>query len=332
MERVVHLVMIDAQNRLIDYIRISVTDRCNLRCVYCMPETGIDMITHEELLSFEEIERLCRIFAGLGIRKVKLTGGEPLVRKGFTELVKRVKAIEGIDKVTVTTNGVLLESCMEELVLAGVDGINISLDSLNKEKFQEITRRDLFSEVYKGIEKALAYPEIPLKINCLPLDMDKESLLEIAELAKEEKIHVRFIEVMPIGQGRKYDFLSEMEILKVLEDRFGKLLPYEGQLGFGPGHYFTVEGFKGKIGFISSISHKFCHACNRIRLTSSGYLKSCLQYETGRDLRILLRSGASDEEIKETIMKAIEEKPVGHMFLSGSIDQEEHQIMSQIGG
>jgi len=329
---VVILVMIDAQNRLIDYIRISVTDRCNLRCVYCMPETGIEMTTHEELLSFEEMERLCRIFAGLGIRKVKLTGGEPLVRKGFTELVKRVKAIEGIDKVTVTTNGVLLESFMEELVLAGVDGINISLDSLNPEKFQEITRRDLFREVYKGIEKALAYPEIPLKINCLPLDMDKKSILEIAELAKAHKIHVRFIEVMPIGLGKKYEFLSEMEILKVLEDRFGKLLPYEGKLGFGPGHYYTVEGFQGKIGFISSISHKFCDACNRIRLTSSGYLKSCLQYETGRDLRILLRSGASDEEIKETIIKAIEEKPVGHMFLSGPINQEEHQIMSQIGG
>ncbi|HSL86043.1 MAG TPA: GTP 3',8-cyclase MoaA, partial [Bacteroidales bacterium] len=301
--------MIDAQGRTIDYIRISVTDRCNLRCVYCMPETGMHMAAHDELMSFEEIERLCRILAELGIRKVKLTGGEPLVRKDFVELVRKIKAIDGIDKVTVTTNGVLLENHMDELASAGIDGINISLDSLDPKKFEEITRRDLFSEAYRGIQKALTYPEIPLKLNCLPLGLERQSLVDIAELARENRMHVRFIEVMPIGQGKKYEFLGENEIVGMLEEKFGKLTPYGGKLGFGPGHYYSVDGFKGKIGFISSISHKFCDSCNRIRLTSEGYLKSCLQYETGRDLRKLMRGGAKDAEIREAIIEAIEEKP-----------------------
>lgn len=324
--------MTDAQGRTIDYVRISVTDRCNLRCVYCMPENGIPMATHEELLSFEEIERLCRILAAVGIKKVKLTGGEPLVRKNFTELVRKIKAIEGIEKVTLTTNGVLLEEKMDELAAAGINGINISLDSMNPKLFAEITRRDLFSEVYRGIEKALTYPSISLKLNCLPLGLEDQNLEEIAELAKDHKLHVRFIEVMPIGQGKKYEFLSESQIIEKLEKRFGKMEPFEEPLGFGPGHYYSIKGFQGKIGFISAISHKFCGSCNRIRLTAEGYLKSCLQYDTGRDLRKLLRSGATDEEIKVSIMEAIEEKPVGHIFLSDHIDQEEHHTMSQIGG
>lgn len=324
--------MIDAQGRTIDYVRISVTDRCNLRCVYCMPENGIPMATHDDLLSFEEIERLCRILADVGIRKVKLTGGEPLVRKDFVELVRKIKAISGIEKVTLTTNGVLLEEKMDELAAAGINGINISLDTLNPKKFEEITRRDSFKEVYSGIQKALTYPEISLKLNCLPLGLEEQNLEEIAELAKDNKMHIRFIEVMPIGQGRNYKFLSETQIIEMLEKKFGKMVPFNEELGFGPGHYYSIDGFKGKIGFISAISHKFCGSCNRIRLTAEGYLKSCLQYDTGRDLRKLLRTGATDEEIKEAIVHAIDEKPIEHIFLSDHIDQEEHHTMSQIGG
>lgn len=324
--------MIDAQGRTIDYVRISVTDRCNLRCIYCMPEKGIPMASHEDLLTFEEIERLCRILADLGIRKVKLTGGEPLVRKDFVELVRKIKAIEGIEKVTLTTNGVLLEAQMDELAAAGINGVNISLDTLNRRKFEEITRRDSFNEVYRGIQKALTYPEISLKLNCLPLGLEGQNLEEIAELAKDNKVHIRFIEVMPIGQGKKYQFLSEMQIIERLQKKFGIMVPFEEALGFGPGHYYSIEGFQGKVGFISAISHKFCGSCNRIRLTAEGYLKSCLQYDTGRDLRKLLRSGATDSEIKENITLAIEEKPVGHIFLSDHIEEEEHHTMSQIGG
>ena len=324
--------MIDAQGRTIDYVRISVTDRCNLRCVYCMPENGIPMATHEDLLSFEEIERLCRILAEVGIRKVKLTGGEPLVRKDFVELVRKIKAIDGIEKVTLTTNGVLLEEKMEELASAGINGINISLDTLNPKIFEEITRRDVFSEVYRGIQKALSYPDISLKLNCLPLGLEQQNLEEIAGLAKDNRIHVRFIEVMPIGQGKNYKFLSETQIIEMLEKKYGEMVPFEEKLGYGPGHYYSIEGFQGKIGFISAISHKFCGSCNRIRLTAEGYLKSCLQYDTGRDLRKLLRTGATDEVIKEAIVQGIEEKPIEHIFLSGHIDKEEHHTMSQIGG
>lgn len=324
--------MIDAQGRTIDYVRISVTDRCNLRCVYCMPEKGIPMATHEDLLSFEEIERLCRILADVGIKKVKLTGGEPLVRKDFVELVRKIKAIDGIEKVTLTTNGVLLEDQMDALAAAGINGINISLDTLNPKTFAEITRRDVFSEVYKGIQKALTYPDISVKINCLPLGLEEQNLEEIAELAKDNMVHVRFIEVMPIGQGKNYKFLSETQIIDMLEKKFGKMVPFGEVLGHGPGHYYSIEGFQGKIGFISAISHKFCGSCNRIRLTAEGYLKSCLQYDTGRDLRFLLRNGATDEEIKEAIVQSIEEKPIEHIFLSGHIDQEENHTMSQIGG
>lgn len=324
--------MIDAQGRTIDYVRISVTDRCNLRCVYCMPEKGIPMATHEDLLSFEEIERLCRILADVGIKKVKLTGGEPLVRKDFVELVRKIKAIDGIEKVTLTTNGVLLEEKMEALAAAGINGINISLDTLNPKTFEEITRRDVFSEVYKGIQKALTYPEISVKINCLPLGLEEQNLEEIAELAKDNMVHVRFIEMMPIGQGKNYKFISETQIIEMLEKKFGKMVPFGEVLGHGPGHYYSIEGFQGKIGFISAISHKFCGSCNRIRLTAEGYLKSCLQYDTGRDLRLMLRNGATDEEIKEAIVQGIEEKPIEHIFLSGHIDQEENHTMSQIGG
>ena len=324
--------MIDAQGRTIDYVRISVTDRCNLRCVYCMPEKGIPMATHEDLLSFEEIERLCRILADVGIKKVKLTGGEPLVRKDFVELVRKIKAIDGIEKVTLTTNGVLLEEKMEALAAAGINGINISLDTLNPKTFEEITRRDVFSEVYKGIQKALTYPEISVKINCLPLGLEEQNLEEIAELAKDNMVHVRFIEMMPIGQGKNYKFLSETQIIEMLEKKFGKMVPFGEVLGHGPGHYYSIEGFQGKIGFISAISHKFCGSCNRIRLTAEGYLKSCLQYDTGRDLRLMLRNEATDVEIKEAIVQGIEEKPIEHIFLSGHIDQEENHTMSQIGG
>lgn len=297
-----------------------------------MPEEGVDMVEHEEILSFDEIARLCKILAELGIKKVKLTGGEPLVRKNLVELVKQIKEIQGIEKVTLTTNGVLLADLMDELVRAGINGVNISLDTLNRENFREITRKDKFDEVYRGIQAAIAYPQISLKLNCVPLGMEEQNLVDIAELARDNRIHIRFIEVMPIGYGKQYDFLSEMQIISILEERFGEMVPYENELGFGPAHYYSLNGFRGKIGFISAISHKFCDACNRIRLTSQGYLKTCLQYETGRDLKMLLRAGYEDDVIKDAILKAIQEKPVGHNFLTDYIDMEEQHSMSQIGG
>ncbi len=324
--------MIDGLGRDIDYIRISITDKCNLRCIYCMPEDGIEYVPHKEILKYEEIIQLTRIFASVGIRKVKLTGGEPLIRKGVTHLVKELKNIPGIDQVTVTTNGILLTETMDALAESGVDGINLSLDTLNPQVFEKITRRDSFHQVMAGFQAVLAYPEIPLKINCVPMGIEGQNILDMAELARKYPVHVRYIEMMPIGLGKKFEFCSEDSILKGLQERYGDYIPYEESLGNGPGHYYSFPGFKGKIGFISAISHKFCKSCNRVRLTSQGYLKSCLQYDIGTDLKKLLRDGATEEMLREAVKETIRRKPTAHQFVEHPQSHEEEQIMARIGG
>ena len=324
--------MNDLQGREIDYLRISLIDRCNLRCVYCMPEEGIEMIPHDEILTFGEIVRICRFMASMGLKKIKLTGGEPLIRKEVTALVRRLKAIEGIEKVTITTNAVLLADMMEDLSDAGVDAINISLDTMDKDLYARITRRDAFDKVMEGIEAALKHPEINLKINCVPMGLPEQNLIDVAELARKHKIHVRYIEMMPIGLGKQFHFVNEQEILEQLEEKYGKAEIYKGKLGNGPSHYYSFEGFEGKIGFISAISHKFCSQCNRVRLTSQGFLKTCLQYNTGIDLKMPLRKGALDEELKALITEAVNGKPISHQFLEHEIGNENNLGMSQIGG
>lgn len=326
--------MIDGYGRVIDYIRISVTDRCNLRCAYCMPEEGIQSVCHDQILRYDEILRLAGIFASLGIRKIKLTGGEPLVRKGVPELAARLKQIPGIEQVTLTTNGVCLKEQMQSLAEAGIGGINLSLDTLNPAVFERITRRDSFDQAMEGLEEALKYPEIPLKINCVPMNLEGQNVVELAGLARKYRIHVRYIEMMPIGLGKQFGFQSEEEILEELENVYGPSRSFDGTLGNGPGHYVSFEGFAGKIGFISAISHKFCEKCNRVRLTSQGFLKTCLQYERGADLRVLLRGGASDAEIRAAVEAAIRSKPASHQFLQEretDTDRETH-MMAQIGG
>ena len=324
--------MIDGYGRNIDYVRISITDRCNLRCVYCMPEDGVEAVSHLEILNYDEIERLTRIFASLGIYKIKLTGGEPLVRRGVADLVKRMKAIEGIEQVTITTNGIELARQMEELAEAGIDGINLSLDTLNPDVFEKITRRRSFDHVMEGFRAALKYPEIPLKINCVPMGMEGQNVVELAELAREYQVHVRYIEMMPIGLGKQFDFCSEDSILRELQKRYGNYEICNEVLGNGPGHYYSFSGFKGKVGFISAISHKFCASCNRVRLTSQGYLKTCLQYEIGTDLKEMIRKNVSDEQLREEIRKTIDRKPVGHQFTESPKENGETHTMSQIGG
>lgn len=324
--------MIDGHGRNIDYLRISLIDRCNLRCVYCMPEDGVDMVPHEEILTYEEVLRLVKVFANLGFRKIKLTGGEPLVRKEVVKLVREIKAIPGIEKVTLTTNGTLLADVMDELADAGIDGINLSLDTLNPEVYKKIVRRDRFEKVMEGFQAALKYPQIPLKVNCVPMGMEGQDILQMAELARKYPVHVRFIEMMPIGLGKQFDFCSEDEILQGLKERFGEYVPYEKKLGNGPGHYYSFEGFQGKIGFISAISHKFCDSCNRVRLTAQGYLKTCLQYDIGVDLKKILREDAGEEALIGAINEAIYKKPVGHQFGSEVKEHGEAHMMAQIGG
>ena len=326
--------MKDQYGRTIDYIRISVTDRCNLRCVYCMPEEGVEQVAHEEILTYQEIVRIAGLCARMGISKVKLTGGEPLVRPRIPGLIRQIKEIPGIQKVTITTNGILLKDQMQELAESGLDSLNISLDTLDRECFCKITRRDLLDGTLDGIKEAMKYPEVQLKINCVPLGLEEQDLCGIAEFARKNPVHVRFIEMMPIGYGSSFAGMPQEKIMNLVEQKFGKMIPYNGKpLGNGPCTYYTVDGFEGKIGFISAISHKFCRQCNRIRLTSQGYLKTCLQYTAGRDLRAVLRNGGTDEELKDRIRAALAEKPDGHHFREkAKEDDTESLCMSQIGG
>lgn len=298
-----------------------------------MPEEGVHSLPHEEILSYEEIRRLCGIFSALDIRKVKLTGGEPLTRKGIAELVRMLKVDCGMESVTLTTNGILLTEQLAELVRAGVDGVNISLDTPDRDCFRKITRRDELEQVLAGIRFALTFPELNVKINCVPVAQHVDDALAIAGLAKDQRLNVRFIEMMPIGLGKQSEGIREADLIQRLECAYGKMTPCGQPPGNGPAHYYHVQGFQGNIGFISAISHKFCSECNRIRLTADGYLKTCLQYEADVDLKKMLRSGADDGQLLQSIREAITDKPQGHHFTEevGETKPEQH-YMSQIGG
>lgn len=324
--------MIDGNGRNIDYIRISITDRCNLRCVYCMPKDGVEFVPHKEILHYEELIQLVKVFASLGFRKIKLTGGEPLVRKGAAHLVYELKQIPGIEQVTLTTNGIALAESVDALVRAGVDGINLSLDTLNPEVYEKITRSNSFDKVMEGFYAALKFPEIPLKINCVPMEIPGQNVLDMAELSRKYHVHTRYIEMMPIGMGKQFDFYGEDRLLEGLKERYGEYVSCKETLGNGPGHYYSFTDFKGKIGFISAISHKFCDSCNRVRLTSQGYLKSCLQYDVGIDLKKLLRAGASQDMLRKAVEETILRKPVGHQFGGQITEHGEEHLMGQIGG
>lgn len=325
--------MLDKLNRKIDYLRISVIDRCNLRCVYCMPEEGIESIPHDEILTYDEILRICEIVSESGIRKIKITGGEPLVRKDIVNLIRDIKNIDKIEKVTLTTNGILLHEMLDDLYDAGIDAINISLDTLNKDNFKKITRRDGLEKVLMSIDKAYDLG-IRVKINCLAIrDFNLRELVEIASFAKDREIDVRFIELMPIGFGKKYTQIDNDEILSILESRFGTFEIVTEKRGNGPAKYYRNQNMKGCIGFISAISHEFCESCNRIRLTSSGFLKLCLHYNKGIDLKEPIRNGISDEDLKKLIHDTIWNKPISHKFGHASEEQDiELKNMVQIGG
>lgn len=328
--------MFDIHKRKIDYIRISVTDRCNLRCVYCMPEEGVQLIEREKVLSYEEIIRLCKLFAKLGIEKIKITGGEPLVRKDIEQLIKGIKDIEGIKEVTLTTNGILLGEKIERLVEAGLDAVNISIDTIDKEEFKKLTRLGDVDTVLKAIDKCLSYKNLRVKLNAVPIKGEtEEDLINVVNLARDKNLSVRFIELMPIGFGKNMKSYSEDEIKEIIERKIGPLEEYKGRLGNGPSHYYSLEGYKGKIGFISAINHKFCDDCNRVRLTSEGFLKSCLHFNSGVNLKELINKGVDDDTLLKAIEESIHNKPKGHNFNKIDIQSKEKidkRSMSQIGG
>lgn len=324
--------MWDVNGRNIDYIRISITDRCNLRCKYCMPEEGVSFVPHEQILSFDEIIRICRCMAKMGIHKIKLTGGEPLVRRGCPNLIAELKRIPGIEKITMTTNGILLGTMMKDLSSAGLDALNISLDTLDPKQYAEITRGGDLRLVMRGLEEAMKYPHIPIKINCVPASDDLKTYIDLAGLAWKYPIHVRFIEMMPLGLGKQFSPLDEDVLKAVLEQAYGPMTTCTQRYGNGPSHYYSINGFQGKIGFISAMTHKFCNQCNRVRLTAEGYLKACLQYQDGAGLRDMMRGGWNDEELEQVISDVIYHKPLSHEFYKECSGGQEYRGMSQIGG
>lgn len=321
--------MIDCCGRTIDYMRVSITDRCNLTCRYCMPD-GISQIPAEEILTLEEIAAVCTEAAQLGIRKIKVTGGEPLVRKGCACLVGMLKKVPGIEQVTLTTNGVFLKDHIAELFENGLDAVNISLDTLDAKVYEKITGFDALEDVLCGIDEMEKYP-IPVKLNVVPqCSVNENDWMKLSALARDRKIDVRFIEMMPIGYGREYEAVSNTEILKQLEESYGTLQEDKKVHGNGPAVYYSVPGFKGSIGFISAIHGKFCGQCNRIRLTSVGQLKPCLCYGEGISVREAVRK-RDLEEVKRRVKKAIERKPPEHVFGDSQAITEIREMV-KIGG
>ena len=323
------LAMRDKHNRNIDYMRISITDRCNLRCRYCMPEEGIEKVSMSRILKYEEIVRICRAAAGLGINKFKVTGGEPLVRKGCAELCAEMKKIPGVEQVTLTTNGQLLGEMLPELAGTGLDGINISLDSLREDRYRLITGGGNLSKTLEGIDASLNYG-FKTKINCLlQKGFNEDELPDFVRMAFAKEIDVRFIELMPIGFGRPNTGLSNEAVLARLQAEWPALQPDDTVHGNGPAVYYKLPGCSGAIGLISAMHGKFCSGCNRIRLTSQGQIKPCLCYEEVRDLRPALKDG-SDAALREALAEATLRKPKGHTF--EDIASVERRPMSEIGG
>lgn len=324
--------MKEAANRQIDYLRISITDRCNLRCQYCMPCNGVPLISHEEMFRYEEILRVVTVAAGLGIRKVKITGGEPLLRRGVIEFIRKLRQVEGIEQVTMTTNGILLPQYLPQLADAGVEAVNVSLDTLRADTFRALTRCDGLQDVLRGIDMALS-AGLRVKVNVVPVAaFNRDELPALARLAQNRPIDVRFIELMPIGCGKAFTAIPTDEVRRQLAHTFGALTPWEDRRGNGPARYASVDGFVGKIGFISPISHSFCQECNRMRLTSAGYLKLCLASDWGVDLRGLLRGGIEDGELTRILREAIMRKPLARDFAEMNASRPEQKSMFQIGG
>ena len=323
--------MKDRFGRTINYMRISVTDRCNLRCRYCMPD-GIERLPMQEILTYEEIAFACARAAELGIDQFRITGGEPLVRKGCAVLVSMLKEIPGIRRVAMTTNGVLLAEHLEELLEAGLDAVNISLDSTDREQYRAITGMDELDRVLASVR--LAAGRLPVKINCVvQRGVNEDAPVCVAALARDLPADVRFIELMPIGAGKNLATVPNATVLAMIEERYGKMTAAPVPGGRGPAVYFRPEGFAGRIGFISAMHKKFCSECNRLRLTPTGELKPCLCYADSIPLREILRGNSADkgERIREKIREAVMRKPQAHCFEHRD-DVTEDRKMSQIGG
>jgi len=314
----------DHLGREIDYLRISITDRCNLRCLYCMPAEGVENKAHQEILSYEEILKIVKIGIELGIKKVRITGGEPLVRLEVEDFISSLKELD-LEDISMTSNAVLLSKKANKLKKAGLDRINISLDTLDPKKFREITRRDNLAEVLKGIKAALKAELNPVKLNVVVMrGTNDDELFDFVELSRKEKLSIRFIEYMPLGgEAAAEKFISSHELKDLINEKY-QLLPAVS-IGNGPADYFKIDGAEGSIGFISALSQHFCGSCNRLRLTADGRFKPCLA--GNQEVKI---KGMSETEIKAAYRTALEIKPACHDL--NFEKQDYSRNMSQIGG
>jgi GTP 3',8-cyclase len=325
--------LVDRFNRKINYLRVSLTDRCNLRCIYCMPAEGEKKLMHREILRYEELLRVIRIAVKLGIDKIRLTGGEPFVRKGAVDFIKMLASIEGIKDISITTNGVLLSEYLDDLWQSGIRRLNISIDSLNKKTFKEITRFDYFDQVLEGIEKAKNMGFHPIKINTVVMKgINDREILDFGRLAIKEPYHIRFIEYMPIGLDLKDpNFISNSAVKSTLVDNLGPMSPVLQGRYDGPAKRYHFHEGEGEIGFISAISNSFCSTCNRLRLTADGKILPCLLSNIEADIREPLRKGCLDEELIKVFQYAVSIKPKSH-HLNMVGHQMVHRKMCSIGG
>ena len=323
--------MLDRYGRVINYLRISVTDRCNLRCCYCMPE-GVQDVGMKNILTFEEIWEIVRTGVSLGITHIRITGGEPLVRKGCVNLIRGIREIPGVETITMTTNGVLLGNYGKQLKKVGVDGVNISLDTLDPEEFFKITGKRELQEVLAGI-RAAKTAGLPVKLNAV--NRKELDPIPLVRYAQEENLPLRFIEMMPVGYGKKYVGRSNEELRETLEAVCGNAECMTNReelsrMGSGPAVYYQFSDLKVPVGFISAIHGKFCDTCNRVRLTAEGYLKLCLCYDEGEDLRRVLREGEK-ENLRTIMEQTIFRKPAAHCFEHPAEMTETHEMV-KIGG
>jgi cyclic pyranopterin phosphate synthase len=333
---------IDQHGRTIDYLRISITDRCNLRCLYCMPEEGVSWRPHNAMLSLEEIARFVAIAAQEGFSRVRLTGGEPLVRLGILDLVRTISQTPGIERVAMTTNGILLPKYANSLRAAGLNRVNISLDTLDPAQFTHITRWGNINDVFAGIDSALQVGFDPVKINAVVVRSLNQDLFAFARLSVDRPLHIRFIEYMPVGDPEgedglgwtKKDTIPNEELIALIDAQalaagLGPLVPLNNAAkpeGWGPAQYYQFEGAQGTVGFISALSRHFCSECNRLRMTAEGQLRPCLFSDQEFDIKEVLRRG-SDDEIRRTLHEALGSKPEEHHNQVGT-----DRLMSQIGG
>lgn len=321
-------ILLDNMGRTIDYLRISVTDLCNLRCKYCMPEEGLCKKSHDDILRIEEIEEIVKAAARIGIKKVRITGGEPLIRKGIMDLIKRISRIKGINELAMTTNGTLLKKYAKELKASGLDRVNISIDTLNPDKYSQITRGGDINAVLEGIEAAKKASLTPLKLNTVLIGgFNDDEIESFVNLTKDEEIDVRFIELMPIGEASgwaKEHFIPNTTVL----DRFPDLIYIDGDFNGSPAKYFKLPNGKGRVGLINPISSHFCSSCNRIRITADGRIKPCLHSNNEINIRSSIKQNYSLEYI---LKLAIKSKPREHKMNDLGFQPIERN-MHQIGG